>query len=61
MDKKGVGRDIWTSLQNARLDHMPLLPPSLTTGSRLRPDALRLPNSRLNKKQGRGISQAILA
>lgn len=31
MDNWGVGRDMWTSLQNARLDHMSLLPPQLPT------------------------------
>ena len=31
MDNWGVGRDMWTSLQNARLDHMTLLPPQLPT------------------------------
>ena len=46
MDKQGVGMDLWTSPQNARLDHNPT-PPTRTCpqGSRLRPDALRLPNS----------------
>ena len=31
MDNWEVGRDMWTSLQNARLDHMSLLPPQLPT------------------------------
>jgi len=26
MDKQGVGVDMWTSLQNAQLDHMPTPP-----------------------------------
>jgi hypothetical protein len=30
MDKQGVGVDMWTSLQNAQLDHIPT-PPTLLT------------------------------
>jgi hypothetical protein len=46
MDKQGVGMDMWTSLQNAQLDHMST-PPTRTYPQRFRlwPDALRLPNS----------------
>ena len=48
MDKQGVGMDMWTSLQNAQLDHLPTPPTrAYPQGFRLRPDALRLPNSHL--------------
>jgi len=30
MDKQGVGKDMWTSSQNAQLDHIPK-PPTLLT------------------------------
>jgi hypothetical protein len=53
MDKQGVGMDMWTSLQNAQLDHIPT-PPTHTypQGSAYRPDALRLPNSHLKMNSG---------
>jgi hypothetical protein len=51
MDKQGVGMDMWTSPQNARLDHIPTPPThAYPQGFRLRPDALRLPNSHLKMK-----------
>jgi hypothetical protein len=48
MDKQGVGVDMWTSSQNAQLDHMPT-PPTRAYPQEfcLRPVALRLPNSHL--------------
>jgi hypothetical protein len=51
MDKQGVGMDMWTSLQNAQLDHIPTPPTrAYPQELRLRPDALRLPNSHLKMK-----------
>jgi len=48
MDKQGVGMDMWTSSQNAQLDHIPTpLTRAYPQGLCLRPDALRLPNSHL--------------
>jgi hypothetical protein len=48
MDKQGVGMDMWTSSQNAQLDHIPTPPTrAYPQEFRLRPDALRLPNSHL--------------
>ena len=45
--------DMWTSLQNARLDHIPTPPtPFAHARPRLRPVALCLPNSRFSKIQG---------
>ena len=48
MDKQGVGMDMWTSSQNAQLDHISTPPTrAYPQGFAYRPDALRLPNSRL--------------
>ena len=53
MDKQGVGMDMWTSLQNARLAHIPT-PPTRACPQEfcLRPVALRLPDSHLELKTG---------
>jgi hypothetical protein len=53
MDKQGVGMDMWTSLQNAQLDHIPTPPTrAYPQDFRLRPDALRLPNIHLKMNSG---------
>jgi hypothetical protein len=53
MDKQGVGMDMWTSSQNAQLDHIPTPPTrAYPQGQAFRPDALRLPNSRLKMNSG---------
>jgi len=53
MDKQGVGMDMWTSSQNAQLDHIPTPPThAYPQGFTYRPDALRLPNSHLKMKPG---------
>ena len=55
MDKQGVGMDMWTSWQNAQLDHIPTPPTrAYPQGQALRPDALRLPNSDLKNPKSQG-------
>lgn len=62
MDNWGVGRDMWTSLQNARLDHMSLLPPQLPTrGLAFGLTRFACQTAVFKNPRGRGISQAILA
>jgi hypothetical protein len=53
MDKQGVGMDMWTSLQNAQLAHIPT-PPTRTypQGFAYGLTRLRLPNSHLKMNSG---------
>jgi hypothetical protein len=60
MDKQGVAVDMWTSLQNAQLAHIPTAPTrAYPQGLRLRPDAHRLPNSHLKLNSGKPNTKTV--